>query len=160
MVLVGLQLPLANALIDPNQHLPGNVLTVVHPWAGEAAGCQGGPGPGWRRHHSASCARLTPHLPVSKPNQNSDRSPQKLFSYTFPLEPLPSWEANTALIFFPPFMSFSCSRTSYIWDHMVCSLLCPTSFTLHVCDSSMLFHVLVVCSFLLLKNITLYNYHS
>lgn len=32
MVLIGLQFPLADPFVDPNQHLPGNVLTIVHAW--------------------------------------------------------------------------------------------------------------------------------
>lgn len=43
MVLIGLQLSLTDPFIDPDQHLPGNVLTIVHTWAGDAAGYQGGP---------------------------------------------------------------------------------------------------------------------
>lgn len=32
VVLVGLQLALADALVDPDQHLPRDVLTIIHPW--------------------------------------------------------------------------------------------------------------------------------
>lgn len=35
MVLVGLQLPLPDPLIDSYQSLPGDVLPIIHPWGGE-----------------------------------------------------------------------------------------------------------------------------
>lgn len=37
MVLIGLQLSLADPLIDPDQRLPGNVLTIIHTWAGDSS---------------------------------------------------------------------------------------------------------------------------
>lgn len=40
VVLVGLQLPLADPLIDPDKHLPRDVLTVIHTWEGTRASGQ------------------------------------------------------------------------------------------------------------------------
>lgn len=60
------------------------------------------------------------------------------------------------VLFCFPFTSLSYSRTSHICDYIV-GTLCPASWTSPVYDSSVLLCVLVVCSFLLLSNIPLYN---
>lgn len=70
VVLICLPLLLLDSLIDPNQCLLGNVLTIVHTWAGTAAGDLGG----WHVSGSRSTwPQPSGHLrsPVSKPDQKS-----------------------------------------------------------------------------------------
>lgn len=85
------------------------------------------------------------------------KCPVSLSNQCLPLTPRP-WQQLICFLF----VQFSWSRVSCQWNHTiqygVLSVRCP-SFTITLCgDSSVLWHVSVVCSVLLLSRVPLYEF--
>lgn len=68
---------------------------------------------------------------------------------------LPPANATTVLIFFPPQINFACSRTSYIWNHIICTLLYGLLLLSILILKFICLCIAVICYFLLLSSIAL-----
>lgn len=84
---------------------------------------------------------------------SSQKTPSCLFLVNVCTLPPPN--ATTVLIFFPPQINCACSRTSHIWNHIVCTLLYGLPLLSILILKFIYLCIAVLCYFLLLSSIVL-----